>query len=529
MEDFIFNIKKLITIALPYSNGDIHLGHLLEAIQADIWNRYNKLNNVQTVFISGNDAHGTAISIKAASENITPEELIEKIHHSHATDYRKFCVDFDYFGSTHTETNYNNITKFYELNKHLFKEAKIEQYYDIEEKQFLSDRYIKGTCPHCNKKEQYGDSCESCGTQYSPIDLISPYSTLSKTKPILKETIQIFFDTEYFRNDILKWLEIADINPSVKNKLNEWLDNELRPWDISREDPYFGFKIPDYDNKFFYVWIDAPIGYISIVEDYLNITNNSDVDIWSKDSNYEIHQFIGKDLINFHGIYWISELLGFNYQLPKSIITHGFLKLNGEKFSKSKNNYISAKEFEHPVESLRYYFASRLTSNVTDLNLDLDELKSNYNNQLVGGFINLGSRTLKIIEKSFDSKLGNVVNNDLLKEVDDIIPIILNDYETKNFKNVVSGIESLIHKSNQYINIEAPWSLVKTNPEKSLEVCTTALNIFNKINILLEPIIPDVSNYFYDIFGLKEVSFNDLYIVKKDIVLSKYKHVLKRI
>jgi methionyl-tRNA synthetase len=522
------NKKRLITIALPYSNGDIHLGHLLEGIQADIWNRYNKLNNNETIFVSGNDAHGSAISIKAETENITPEKLIEDIHNSHARDYKKFNVDFDHFGTTHTETNKKNITNFYLKNKSLFKEKIIEQYYDEEKELFLSDRYIKGTCPFCHKEDQYGDNCESCGKQYTPVDLINPKSTRSNSTPVLKETTQIFFDTEYFRKDILEWLNTADINNAVKNKLNEWLQEELRPWDISREDPYFGFKVPDYDNKYFYVWIDAPIGYISIVEDFLTL-KNKDIDIWSKESDYEIHQFIGKDLINFHGIYWISELLGFNYQLPTSLNTHGFLTLNGEKFSKSKNNYIAAKDFEYPSESLRYYFASRLSSQVTDLNLNIEELKENYNNQLVGGFINLGSRTFKILEKNFNSTTGDKLNKTILNEASELSTIILEHYENKNFKEAVSNIEKIIHLTNQYINNEAPWALVKTDPELALEVCSTVINVFIKLNLLLNPIIPEVSEYFYDLLSLENLSFNYLNVNFDKVTIKKYKHVLKRI
>jgi methionyl-tRNA synthetase len=522
------NKKRLITIALPYSNGDIHLGHLLEGIQADIWNRYNKLNNNETIFISGNDAHGSAISIKANQENITPEKLIENVHNAHSRDYKKFNIDFDHFGTTHTETNKKNITNFYLKNKHLFVEKNIDQFYDEEKKQFLSDRYIKGTCPFCKAKEQYGDNCESCGKHYTPVDLIDPKSTHSNSTPILKETTQIFFKADHFREEILEWLEIADVNNAVKNKLNEWLNSELRPWDISREDPYFGFKIPEYDNKYFYVWIDAPIGYISIVEDFLSL-KNKDIDVWSKNSDYEIHQFIGKDLINFHGIYWISELLGFNYQLPTSINTHGFLTIDDEKISKSKNNSITAKDFEYPVESLRYYFASRLTSQVTDLNLDINKLKEGYNNQIVGGFINLGSRTFKILEKNFNSQTGEVLNQNILNEVESIFPEIIESYENKNFRNVISNIEKIIHLTNQYINTEKPWALVKEDKEKTLEVLSTVISVFIKLNLLLEPIIPEVSKTFYDFFSLNNLNFDDLNVDFKKIKIKKYKHVLKRI
>lgn len=524
----MMNKKRLITIALPYSNGDIHLGHLLEAIQADIWNRYNKLNRNETIFVSGNDAHGSAISIKAKAEGIKPEELIQRVHNAHARDYKKFNVEFDHFGTTHTDTNKKNITEFYLKNKNLFKEHTIEQYYDNTEKQFLSDRYIKGTCPFCNKDDQYGDSCEGCGKQYTPVDLINPKSTLSNSEPILKETTQIFFDTEHFRKDILIWLEETDISNAAKNKLKEWLDQELRPWDISRENPYFGFKIPEYDNKYFYVWIDAPIGYISIVEDFLALKNKK-VDIWSKKSDYEIHQFIGKDLINFHGIYWISELLGFDYQLPTSLNIHGFLTINGEKLSKSKNNYIAAKDFEYPIESLRYYFASRLTPQIVDLDLDIDALKKSYNNQLVGGFINLGSRIFKILDSNFDSKTGDSLNLDITNQVKELSDVVLEHYESKNFKEVVNYIEKIIHLTNQYINDEKPWALIKEDKERALIVCSTVIDAFIKINLLLKPILPNVADSFFDLFSLNDLSFDSLNDTFCSVEIDKYTHLLTRI
>ena len=518
----------IITIALPYSNGNIHLGHLLEAVQADIFNRYKKLSGCNTIFVSGNDAHGSAISIKANQEGITPEELISKIQKAHHRDYKKFQVDFDHFGTTHTETNKNNIYKFFNNNRHLFKEKEIQQLFDEEKNQFLSDRYVIGECPECHAKDQYGDGCEVCGKQYSASELINPVSKLSNTKPILKNTTQIFYDTNHFREKILDWLNNTNIQNSVKNKLKEWLDKPLKEWDISREAPYFGFQIPEYDNKFFYVWIDAPIGYISIVEEYLK-QNNLDIDIWNKNSNYSLHQFIGKDVVNYHGIYWISELLGFDYILPESITTHGFLTINNEKISKSKGNYLEAKDFELPPESLRYYYASKLTNSIEDLNLDTNEIKEVFNNKLVGGFVNLGSRIIKILEKNFNSKIGNEIDYDFLNSFKFQYDNILDNYENKNFRNVISEIENIIYQTNAYINKKAPWVLVKSNKDETLIICNTVLNIFFKLSILLEPIIPEVSKNIYALFNKDNLSFKNIEENIQNLKLNNYQHLLKRI
>lgn len=517
----------IITIALPYSNGNIHLGHLLEGVQADIWNRYKKLSGCNTIFVSGNDAHGSAISIKANQEGITPEELIHKIQKAHHRDYKKFQVDFDHFGTTHTETNKNNIYQFFNKNRHLFKEKEIKQLFDQEKNQFLSDRYVVGECPSCNAKEQYGDGCEVCGKQYSSSELINPISKLSNTKPVLKNTTQIFYDMNYFREKILEWLNNTNIQDSVRNKLKEWLNKPLKEWDISRESPYFGFKIPEY-NKFFYVWIDAPIGYISIVEDYLK-HNNLKTNIWDKNSDYSLHQFIGKDVINHHGIYWISELLGFDYILPKSITTHGFLTINNEKISKSKGNYLEAKDFDLPPESLRYYYASKLTNSIEDLNLDTNEIKEVFNNKLVGGFINLGSRVIKILEKNFDSTIGNDLDYEFINSFNSQYDRILNNYENKNFRNAISEIENVIYQVNAYINNKEPWKLVKSNKEDTLTICNTVLNIYFKLSILLEPIIPEVSKNIYNLFNKEEVDFKNIKEDIKNLKLNKYKHLLKRI
>lgn len=314
----------------------------------------------------------------------------------------------------------------------------------------------------------------------------------------------------------------------MKNKLKEWLNKPLKPWDISRESPYFGFEIPDYKDKFFYVWIDAPIGYISIVEEYLK-KENLDIYVWAKGSEYKLHQFIGKDVINFHGIYWISELLGFNYQLPESITTHGFLTIDNEKISKSKGNYLAAKDFDLPVESLRYYYASKLSDNISDLNLDTSELKDTYNNKIVGGFINLGSRTAKILEKNFESIIGNEIDQHFINSLNPIIEDILKFYENKNFKEVIQLIEKLIHQSNAYINEQEPWKTVKIDSDRAYIVCSTILNSFFKIALLLEPILPEISKKVYYLFNLDNINFKFLKNDIKNHKIKKYEHLLKRI
>ena len=521
------NRRILITTALPYANGEIHLGHLYEAIQADIWNRFHKLAGNTPIFISGSDAHGTAISLKAQELNITEEELIQTLHKNHKECYEKFQISFDRFGTTHTKTNQKNIETLFERANKYIEEVEIEQYYDTIKNQFLSDRYIRGTCKFCSTEHQYGDSCESCGKQYSPTDLLNPYSVLSDTTPILKRNKQLFLNINSFRQDVLNWLEEADIVLPVKHKLKEWLDEELKAWDISRESPYFGVKIPGTE-KYFYVWFDAPIGYISILEDHLR-ENEIEENVWSLNSEYEICHFIGKDIINFHGIFWIAELLLLGFKLPESLAVHGFLSINSQKLSKSKGNYISAKDFEYPIESFRYFVASRSNNSINDINLDISKLKEQFNNSLVNGFVNIASRTLKILEKNFESNLACEVNEGVLSELKEILKGTPEHYQRKRFKEVVANIESGIHFVNQYINNEEPWAKLAEKPKEAHVICTTAINCLILLNTLLKPIIPEISEKIESILNIEFQYFKDIDNVYTDHKVNVYTHLLKRI
>ena len=405
----------LVTSALPYANGPIHLGHLVEYIQTDIWVRFNKSIGNDVVYICADDAHGTPIMLKAKQQGISPEELISKTKKEHENDFREFFIQFDHYSSTNSKKNEELCKKiFLKLHEsgHISQKV-ISQFYDEKEKIFLPDRYIKGTCPKCKSEDQYGDSCEQCGATYSPTDLINPISVLSNTKPMTKDTNHYFFNLKNFKDYLINWTKEHDLQSSIKNKLNEWLNDNLNDWDITRDAPYFGFKIPNEENKYFYVWVDAPIGYISAFEEYSKNNGNKFDGIWQNEDHGEIYHFIGKDIAYFHSLFWPSILNGAGYRTPNSVYCHGFLTVNGKKMSKSRGTFIKASDYLKHLdpEFLRYYFASRLNDSIEDIDLNFDDLTKKINSDLVGKLINLASRCSSFLEKNSDLMLSKKLEN----------------------------------------------------------------------------------------------------------------------
>ena len=488
------NNKILVTSALPYANGPIHLGHLVEYIQTDIWVRFNKTIGNDVVYICADDAHGTPIMLKAKEQGISPEELIEKTKNNHEADFKKFFINFDHYSSTNSKKNEELCKKiFIKLKEsgHISQRI-ISQFYDDKENIFLPDRYIKGICPKCKAEDQYGDSCESCGATYSPTELINPVSILSNTKPMTKDTNHYFFNLKSFKDYLIKWTKEHNLQPTIRNKLNEWLNDNLNDWDITRDAPYFGFKIPNEEDKYFYVWMDAPIGYIAAFEEYSE-KNNRFEGIWNNEDKGQIYHFIGKDIAYFHSLFWPSILNGAGYRTPNGIFCHGFLTVDGKKMSKSRGTFIKASDYLNYLdpEFLRYYFASKLNDSIEDIDLNFDDLTKKINSDLVGKLINLASRCSAFLEKNSKLMLSKELEDkekflSFLNNIDEI----KNLYYQRKYSSAINKIMLMTDTANQYINEKKPWSL--DDLDKVQEISTQGLNYFRTLVILLSPVMPDL-------------------------------------
>ncbi|MFE8069459.1 methionine--tRNA ligase [Marinobacteraceae bacterium S3BR75-40.1] len=488
----------LVTSALPYANGPIHLGHLLEYIQTDIWVRFQKMRGHNCIYVCADDAHGTAIMLRAEKEGITPEQLIDRIKSEHQQDFADFLIAFDNYYSTHSEENRELSSYIYEQCRdhgHIATKQ-ITQAYDPEKEMFLSDRFIKGTCPKCKTPDQYGDNCEACGATYTPMELIDPKSALSGATPIEKDSEHYFFTLPDFVDFLKDWTRSGTLQPQVANKLSEWLDAELHPWDISRDAPYFGFEIPDAPGKYFYVWLDAPIGYLASFKNLCKQRPELDFDhFWKPDSEAEVYHFIGKDIINFHALFWPAMLSDAGFRTPSAVWAHGFVTVNGKKMSKSRGTFIMARTFlEHlNPEYLRYYFAAKLTSNVDDLDLNLEDFAQRVNSDLVGKVVNIASRTAGFITKKFEGRLGaEITEPELLQRFVDAGESIAEHYEKREFGRAMRQIMELADQANQYVNDKEPWVLAK-DPERLNEVqaiSTNALNMFRLLMTYLGPVLP---------------------------------------
>jgi len=492
--------KILVTSALPYANGSIHLGHLVEYLQTDIWVRHQKMSNNHCTYICADDAHGTPIMLKARELNITPEKLIEKSKKEHVEDFTDFHIEFDNYHTTHSEENrllseliYNNLK-----DKGVIERREIEQYYDENEEMFLPDRYIKGTCPKCGENDQYGDSCEKCGATYSSTEVIDPISVISNSKPIKKKTEHLFFKLSDYEKFLSEWLTDSRVQKEIHNKMKEWLSDGLSSWDITRDKPYFGFSIPGEKEKFFYVWLDAPVGYIA---SFKNLCDKNSIDYlssWKKDSEVELYHFIGKDIAYFHVLFWPSMLEGAGFRTPTSVFCHGFLTIDGEKMSKSRGTFIKARTYLNHLnpEYLRYYFASRLTSKIEDIDLNFNDFIARVNSDLIGKVINIGSRCARFINKDFDNKLASKSNNQsLIAKILEKKSAIQTNYENRDFSKNIRLISSLADDVNKYIDDEKPWIKIKNkeNSEIVHEVCSDGINMFRILVGYLKPVLPNIT------------------------------------
>ena len=503
--------KILVTQALPYANAPLHLGHILEAVQTDIWARFQNLNGNECLFFCADDTHGTPVMLKAKEMNITPEELIKQVYEDHRSTYGLYGINFTNFYTTHSDENKKYSEKIYlEAKKNnLISKEIVEQLYDEQEEMFLSDRFIKGSCPKCGEPDQYGDNCSKCGASYDVLEIKDPISTISNSTPIKKESEHIFFDLPQKIETLKKFLNESKLQKPIKNKLNEWLSDDLKKWDISRDAPYFGFKIPEEDNKYFYVWVDAPIGYIASMDNWFKDKNLDTEMIWSNNSNHEIYHFIGKDIAYFHGLFWPALLSSANLKLPDGIFVHGFLTVNGEKMSKSKGTGILAKKFAEicDPETLRYYFAAKLNDKVEDIDLNFEDFIQRINSDLVGKYLNIASRSASFLKKN-NNYLSTNINGNLIKILVDEKQNIINLYEERKYSKLIRLIMDLADQVNKYINDETPW---KKDSNEAVDICSTAINAFKIITIYLSPVIPNLADNAFRFLNLKkDISFDDV-------------------
>ncbi|PJZ51730.1 methionine--tRNA ligase [Leptospira adleri] len=541
--------KILVTSALPYANGPIHLGHVLEGIQTDIWVRFQKADGNECHFFCADDTHGTPVMLAARKEGITPEQLIERVQKEHFRDLSAFGIEYDNYYSTNSEENKVISEKIYlqlKKNGHIARRG-IEQSYCEHDQMFLPDRFIKGTCPNCKSKDQYGDNCEVCGKTYSPKDLIDSHCALCGTAPVLKNSDHIFFKLEDFQEFLKEWIDAGNhVTEGVQKKLREWFEAGLQQWDISRDGPYFGFEIPEEKNKYFYVWLDAPIGYMASSLKFFQ-GDWGKFDSYWKDKNAEIVHFIGKDILYFHALFWPAMLHGSGYQTPKNVHVHGFITVNGEKMSKSRGTFINASTYAKHLdpEHLRFYLAGKLSPGMDDLDLSFDDYAARVNSDLVGNLVNLVSRISTSILDQLDRTLGVLPQegkellNELIRQKikhgtgeSDILDIIKIAYEQKNYARVMREITRLGDTVNRYVNDNAPWKLIKENPEKTREVVTTVLNASRILAVYLYPVVPKVSEKIYSLLGLKESpKFKDLEEFKalEKTKVAPYEMITKRV
>ena len=522
--------KILVTSALPYANGSIHIGHVLESVITDIWVRYQNINGNECLYFCADDTHGTPVMLKAKELGIDPEELIKRTREEHIKSYSRFNINFDNFYTTHSDENKKYAEDIYQKCKegNLIFKKEIEQFYDSEEGLFLSDRFIKGTCPKCGAEDQYGDGCSVCGTTYTPDDLLNPVSSLSNSELTKKKTEHVFFDLPQMKDFLENYLKDLTLQDPIKNKLNEWIEDGLKPWDISRDKPYFGFEIPGEKDKYFYVWLDAPIGYLASAKNWAENNNMDMKDLWGESSDYEIHHFIGKDIAYFHALFWPALLKSSNIRLPESINVHGFLTIDGEKMSKSNGTYINADDFaeNYDGELLRYYFADKFNNSIDDLDFNEDEFIQKINSDIVGKYLNIASRVSKFIEKNGNNLSANL-DVDFIEKNLSMIDEVIEHYENLNLSKSVKIIMKMADEVNKYINENEPW---KSSEEKAVEVSSTAINCFRVISILLNPVLPTITSKALEVFNDSATNdFNNIKDYLVDTKINPYKPLLKRL
>ena len=528
--------RILVTMALPYANGPIHLGHILEAVQTDVWVRFQRLKGEDCVYVCADDTHGTAIMLRAQNEGITPESLIARVQAEHERDYAKFNIGFSHFHSTNSPENERLLQSIYlalRANGHISQRT-ITQLFDPEKKLFLADRFIKGTCPKCKTPEQYGDNCENCNATYSPSDLIDPRSTLSGATPIEKESEHFFFKLPEFTDMLKAWTRSGTLQEQVANKLREWLEGGLQEWDISRDAPYFGFEVPDAPGKYFYVWLDAPIGYMASFEALCAKTDYKFDDYWRPGADTELYHFIGKDIVNFHTLFWPAVLSSAAYRTPTAVFVHGFVTINGEKMSKSRGTFINAEDYLSHLdpEYLRYYFAAKLSGAVDDLDLNFDDFVARVNADLVGKVVNIASRCAGFIHKGFDGMLAAECSEpQLIADVQAAKNEIAMLYEAREYSKAMRLIMTLADKANQYIADQAPWVIAKADKQSPQvqAICSTGINLFRLIISYLKPVLPVMTEKVEEFLAIEPLRWNSVDTILLDHKIGAFVPLITRV
>lgn len=527
----------LVTSALPYANGSIHLGHLVEYIQTDIWVRFQKMQGHTVHYVCADDTHGTPIMLRAEKEGITPEALIANVHKEHSADFADFLVNFDNYYSTNAPENK-------ELSQSIYKKLKaagkistktIEQFYDPVKSMFLPDRFIKGECPKCHAKDQYGDSCEVCGSTYSPTELINAYSAVSGAAPIRKETEHYFFKLSECESFLKDWTRSGTLQGEAANKMSEWFENGLNDWDISRDAPYFGFEIPDAPGKYFYVWLDAPIGYMASFKKLCADKGLDFDEYWSKDSETELYHFIGKDILYFHALFWPATLEYSEHRKPTKIFAHGFLTVNGEKMSKSRGTFITARTYLEQVknpEYLRYYYAAKLNNTMEDIDLNLEDFVARVNSDLVGKYINIASRTAGFINKRFEGRLQPSANNLVVAELQASANLIAEAYAEREYGKALREIMRLADLANGYVAEKAPWVIAKQEGQDAAlqEVCSDALEMFRLLTLYLKPVLPKLASEIEQFLNIAALDWAAVATsLTSQHAINAYDHLITRI
>ena len=528
--------KILITSALPYANGPIHLGHLVEYIQTDIWARFQKLRGNECYYVCADDAHGTPIMLRARQDGITPEQLIADVSKDHQADFSDFLIGFDHYHSTHSDENKELSQGIYRTLRdggHITTRT-ISQAYDPEANMFLPDRFIKGTCPKCGAEDQYGDNCEACGATYDTTDLKDPYSVVSGATPIKKDTEHYFFKLADFEDMLKSWTTAGHVQSEIANKLSEWFESGLKDWDISRDAPYWGFPIPDTTDKFFYVWLDAPIGYIASFKYFAEKQNLNFDEFWKAEDKTELYHFIGKDIAYFHTLFWPAVLSGSGYRTPTKVFCHGFLTVDGAKMSKSRGTFIKARSYlDHlKPEYLRYYYAAKLSSGIDDIDLNLEDFQQRVNTDLVGKFVNIASRVAGFIKKNNDGVLADALPAvELHQEMIDAGDSIADHFENRKYSQAVREIMALADKANQYIADEEPWTKNKQEGKETEvhAICTQGVNMFRILCIYLKPMLPEVVAQAEAFLNCGELSWNDLDKPLLNHSINKFKPLMQRV
>ena len=526
----------LVTSALPNANGSIHLGHLLEHVQTDIWVRFQRLRGNRCTYVCADDTHGTAIMLRADELGVTPEDLIRDIKAEHEADFQDFLISHDNYYSTHSPENERYSKLIYERLRDQGQIAvrSVDQLYDPEQEMFLADRYIVGACPRCKTEGQYGDNCEACGATYDATDLINPRSIFSGAAPELRQSDHYFFTLSNFTDFLKEWTTSGTLQPQGANKLGEWLGEGLQDWDISRDAPYFGFEIPDAPGKYFYVWLDAPIGYMASFQHYCDRQGDIDFDAyWNADSAHEVHHFIGKDIVNFHALFWPAMLSCAGYRTPTQVHAHGFITVNGLKMSKSRGTFINARTYLDHLgpEYLRYYFAAKLNGSVDDIDINLEDFVLRVNSDLVGKVVNIASRCAGFINRGFGGELGDSVEMGLCEQLSAPAEAIAELFESGEYGKAGREIMALADLANQYINDEKPWELNKQEGQQARvqEVCATGLNLFRTLMIYLTPIIPELARQSEAFLNLPPQQWSDTQTPLTNHTINAFKPLLKRV